>query len=449
MRPVESFYVWDDKLNADHRHELVRAYGPYCAYCESPLGSDVPRSYRVSVSRERADIIVGKDVIEFTKGVPGKEASGWDNAALACAACVRAKEDRLDSRAAFTWLQARDPNMYTDLKNKVSRRKLLGGNDQSLIRAAIGSWLWPESHYTAEGFLVIGGDHIWSLLDIEKSVSSQRDLHNRTRPLVRLTDAELQSNDFAKTFDGVWLVPNDTYIQQLTAANAPWLINDPAKTEAEQRQGLTDRVLSTILGWNLNYMNPARPDIVDRRVETRTQAHAVANDLGSRLSEHVTNAVREAEARGEAPGTIWPEGAEINSAVEMIHECLRATGCWTVWARLFYNVFSHPAAESPWPKVDVQARQLMFYRLFINYETDLRFEFADPTAGIPFDVDTLPEAEGDGDPLAFAGNVEMPDTDELRAADDEDNTDDDEHIIAQTVLPGTDPDRVGSIEAPS
>ena len=94
MRPVDGIFNIRSPRTEDYRHRLLTTFGPYCAYCESPLGSHVPQSFRCSDDRTVAVMRVPStdDVVAVARGATIPQAHGWDNTALACDACQRARD---------------------------------------------------------------------------------------------------------------------------------------------------------------------------------------------------------------------------------------------------------------------------------------------------------------------------------------------------------------------
>jgi hypothetical protein len=345
-RPVTKFEDADGL-----RHLLLEAVGPYCAYCESPITIDFPRSYRVSTSAQSAKFEFDGSSFTYSEGVgSGRFSPAWVNVQAACAACVAERGDMPGSRVGFERLRSTNRLRFDELT--ADARGRLRPNDDAiddLFMAALGSWVWPDTSSDENGLIVLIGDDTWNLFTFDVSAQTQVQLADRA--LVRLDSLERDQSWATQSQTKVWLVPNTTFIQ--------------AQTNAADLQA---RVTNTILGWNLNYSNPSSPTAEDRRVDNRTAALQTANLALTHLSELVrqVSTQNNVGARDEDL-----EHTRIATLAVFIRETLRATGFWSLWAQTFVSTINN-SSDPRWSVYSTSARRLLLYELFVEYEIDRR-----------------------------------------------------------------------------
>ncbi|MCR8548676.1 hypothetical protein M4578_12625 [Salipiger sp. P9] len=430
MRPIDGFFQIRSRRTEDYRHRLLAAFGPYCAYCESPLGSHVPMAYRCSDDRKYVELVVGAqpDPLRITQGVIIPQSHGWDNVALACDACRRAKGETPGTQEGLDWLARYNPTRYANIRRGISRRSFANdGDGEDVLRAALASWVWPEAHYDTDGFLRIAGDPTWHMFKFVREPRSQVDLANRS--LVRLTQREQAAPAAQDQVDGVWIEPNTEWLDIVTEEQAPGLFSDGISL-ASGRTRARERVERTILGWNLNRRELLRPDVTDRRVQARTDAH----DLATAYLQRLATVVADLLGPGQSGG-LWVSGEALEREKSRIRDSLLASGCWTVWAKTFHAPLFSSAVPGVWNRLAPEARWLLFHELFIEFEIDRAFEA--PADDMLVDDEF---AEAPHDRLAFAGASDRRDDDPLfpEALAPEDDDD----VISQSLLPGTDPERL-------
>jgi hypothetical protein len=315
------------------------------------------------------------------------------NQQLACAACVAAKGELPDSQAGFERMRATNPNRFDELTGSASGRLRLNGYaEDDLYRDALDSWVWPDESSDENGLIVLPGADTWNLFTFDVSARTQAALADRG--LVRLQPLERDQGWATENQTKVWVVPDVNFINRQP---------NPADLQA--------RVMRTILGWNLNYSNPADPTAEDRRVDNRTAALQTANTALTNLSALVSQ-VKDSQNKGDADDADL-EHRHVAALLGFIRETLRSVGFWTVWAKWFVNTINN--ADDPlWSTYRASARRLLLYQLFVECEIDQR----------------TPEGI-------------LPSKPTLILADDLDQV-----VISQEVLSGTDVNRLSSIFGP-
>lgn len=377
-RPVSPFESADGI-----RHLLLEAVGPYCAYCESPITMDFPRSHRVSTSSQGADFKFDGRSFTYPEGVGSRRFSpAWVNTQAACTACVAAQGVLPGSLAGFERMRSTNLPRFNQLVSGATGRLRLDDDaTDDLYMAALASWVWPDTSSDENGLIVLMGDDTWNLFAFESSAQTQVGLADRG--IVRLSPFERTQPWATQSQTKVWVVPNTTFIDsQPDAAD------------------LRTRVSNTLLGWNLNYSNLSSPTAPDRRVDNRTAAFQTANAALNHL-QAVVGQVKNAQNKGDED----LGHPRVVSLTGFIRETLRATGFWSLWARRFVFAMS---SDPLWSAYSESARRLLLYELFVEYEI----------------------AERAIEPIRASKSAPLPE--DTYEAD----------IRSQMVLPGTDLDRI-------
>lgn len=332
------------------RHLLLDSAGSYCAYCESPITTDFPFATKISISDESAELEVGNKSFEFSRGInPRRFANAWVNQQVICSSCAAAKGELPGSLEGFEQIFATNKERFDVLTaNAPGRIRLSNDDSDDLFIAAGQKWLWPDSSTDENGdanIIVLPGDNTFDLFKSEKSSHSQIDLKDSR--LVRLTELEAKEAWARDLQDKVWVIPNEDFIKL-----------------QENQQSLRERAYNTILGFNLNYCNPASPKASDRRVDNRTAALETVNLAIDSLNQTLSD--------GMVTGSDEDlEDSRIESLIDFIRETLKATGFWSLWARRFVAEINDPG-NSLWNGYSESARQRLLYGLLIEYEVDLR-----------------------------------------------------------------------------
>lgn len=365
------------------RQLILEAVGSYCAYCESPITIDFPRSHRVSTSNAEAEFEFNGRSFTYSAGVGSRRfSSAWVNVQAACAACVAAQGDLPGSLAGFERLRSTNLARFDELTDNASGRLRLDDDaTDDLYMAALGSWVWPDTSSDENGLIVLVGDDTWNLFGFDFSEQTQVELADRG--LVRLDSFERDQPWATESQRKLWVVPKTTFIDgQLNGAD------------------LVGRVTNTILGWNLNYSNPHSPTAQDRRVDNRTAAFQTANVALTHLSA-VVGQVSQNKSDEDL------NHPRVATLAGFIRETLRATGFWSMWAQRFGSAI-YNSSDPLWSAYSQSARRLLMYGLFVEYE------IADRTVG------------------QIRASKEAPIPADVYEAD----------IRSQMVIPGTDLDRI-------
>jgi hypothetical protein len=330
------------------RHLLLESVGPYCAYCESPVGTDFPVSVRVSVNPfPKAMIQANGQQFEFQQGVSARRfREAWVNQHVACAACVAAKGDEPGSKAGFLRLAAIDPAKFTALVPRARNARDFTNDDQDdLFMAALNTWVWPDTTSDDVGILLLAGDRTFKLFDYEWSSASQSQLG--ARGLVRSDRLPANAAWVNQPRQGAWVIPNDSYINTLP-----------------ERVDMRARVQATILGFDLNRWDPTS---LDRRAENRSAVYPAVGRAYESLKAVV---VATPKPVGVAPD-VELDHASVAALSGAIRETIRATGFWSIWAHLFVKPITSNA-DPVWARYTLSARRRLLYALLVQYEEDHR-----------------------------------------------------------------------------
>ena len=329
------------------RRLLIDAVGAYCAYCESPLTVDVLASHKVSYKRVVATI----DGVDTEMRVKAERfTTAWANLLPGCAACVAAKGEVPDISNGLSLLKEEDDATYRGLLD-AGPRGLDEVQADLLFGYSLRNWVWPDEAANEDGALIVlEGDPTWNLFTYERSERSMTDLV--TGDLVRLSGGQAEAPWAVQASTQVWVVPNETWIN----------------AQAD-RESLEEKARATLLGLNLNLHNPSDPRAADRRVEHRTAGADAADDCLVALEEVVERVRNRPDADLDLDDDL--DHDHVESFLSVARESLRATGFWSVWLWWFvHNILEKPSPM--WSAYSVEARKDLLYRLFVQYEIDLR-----------------------------------------------------------------------------
>ena len=248
--------------------------------------------------------------------------------------------------AAYRRLATTNDRKFQELAGKLGNRRSYTDDDfDDLFIAALQSWVWPDTSSDEDGNIVRLGDPTYDLFTYREETVSQLDLAGR-RPLVR--GGRLPAGaDQARA--GVWVIPNDSYINNQM-----------------DHDDLRERVVSTILGFDLNRFDPTS---LDRRVENRTLALPVVRRSLESLKDVVRSTPRDGPDRDSDLDHV-----NVEVFAGALRETIRATGFWTMWAQEFQKGIMS-AADDVWRNYTAPARQRLLYRIFVQYEEDNRTLF--------------------------------------------------------------------------
>ncbi|MBX9633839.1 MAG: hypothetical protein K2X44_02565 [Magnetospirillum sp.] len=331
MRPFVKT-PWRDLMIADAsaygtaRHFVLTTSGFYCAYCETPLGVDMPVEHKLPK---------GGEIATFANCYPDL-AIAYGNFDMACSACnsVKNAHPNQDDAAAF-------------LSQFFKRSKY---DYNQLVYGGLYAMVWPDSMKGKTGYPepvpdllrkdYTGVDPTFNLFRYDKKAVSQVDLHKEG--LLRLSDFDLKQPWAAAAQDMVWVTPNRAYIDA-----------------QPKKDMLLARVKNTLVCLNLNYSNPDDSKASDRRTRDRTAAWAVALAALADLTQTVAMFGLKKVNVYTAPTYL---------AVQAIRELALATGYWSVWMTVFAAISNR--AGPPWnddAKMSADDCKELVRALFVQY----------------------------------------------------------------------------------
>ncbi len=332
------------------RQMLLTTTGYYCAYCESPLGVDMPVEHKAA-----------KSDADRQAGFPD-QATKYSNLVLACSACNASKSSHPNQQDGIDWLKVRLPT----LRNP-------DGID--LLYGALAAYAWPDvckANSDAPPVpdrlkpIYSGKDETFRLFRYVRDTKSQTDLVREN--VLRLSLAEAAS-DWAKVKQNmIWVYPNETYINQ-----------------QPDSAFLLARVQNTLKMLTLNFSYPGDVKASDRRVAGRTRAGDVAQGALTTLAGAVS-------ATGFKTGdTTYSEQTIVT--VRLIRELALATGYWSTWMSVFSAITAGTA--QPWQGLPAADRSELVSMTLVRYAAQdgrsRRYDFQpDPPTVFPgTDIDRV------------------------------------------------------------
>jgi hypothetical protein len=387
---------------------LVKSADNYCLICEIPLGNEPYVTARVYINQygyrdfptgetnSQGKLITNSGLLRADESVKGFH---WVNATLCCKACYEAQKgpDWIEGlRVLAASKEAKS------LLGKVAPGRLDEARSAAIYQYAAKTWIWPDSAEdgAAEGLIPFEGDDTWSMLDYGFASLSQAEL--AANRLVRLSNEEMAQSWTKQKLDGYWVGARKNL------------------SDAER-----DRVLNTIIGFNLNYWSPYG---TDQRVKSRTNAALQAQQQAKALDVDLL------KQKDAVAASQWLVKYSLSDDAGTIRETIRATGFWTAWARIFV------AQAETWlaKKVDPWAIEACLMSLFVQYEQAL-----------VRDDDVSFEDEEDGEVVKNEGQGEGSMTDDKAKQDqgqqkeqedvlEFDEDDNDDAVCFPMVLEGTD-----------
>lgn len=309
MRPTDKT-AWRKLMTADAeaygaaRQMVLATTGFYCAYCESPLGVDMPVEHKTPKGGQNTG-----DINCFPD-----EATRYFNFVMACSACNSAKGAHPDKTEGAAWLArlfARPPTDYVHV-----------------LYGALGSMVWPDTLSAAMSDArpvppdmrpyFTGRDETFRLFRYVLEPRTQLDLANAGYLRLSLAD---RNAPWAQTLQTkVWVLPDLAYIN--------------AQPDAVI---LLARVLNTLQRINLNFYNPNDLRASDRRVQGRTDAAATAVLALAELARVTTASLQTPVRLNSDP--VW-------AMVRLIRDLARASGYWSTWMAVFADIVR--GAALPW-----------------------------------------------------------------------------------------------------
>ena len=320
---------------------LIDSTGDYCLFCELPLRNDADISHRVYVSDFPYRVVV--NIVEQPQIISRQVTiAGWERVILCCSACAEARGRKPAVKA---WdpdyeaqLQRTSPNFGAALDAYLTRNPGAevekDGPAIQVYHEGAQSWIWPDTVEDRDNelnsWVAFEGDDTWRLLKYVMYEASQVRL--QTERLVRLAPRE---------------------------ANEPWATEPEFEAWVEPADGLDEavdkRVRDTILGLNLNHYGP----LSRRRVTARTDAWVSATAEFGRLEELFG---RWSGDRAAASRSLFELSRSPYAGA--LREAIRATGCWSIWARVMLGRTELDA----WSRFEPSAISAFLRSALVQYE---------------------------------------------------------------------------------